>query len=174
MESWVGCGNETVGLNPISVLPFFLFTICNNCYWGVSLAEQNSCVRVLSSLLQITVDVVQIIDNVTRWPVDVTNAAASMYVFTLHGCTVWLEGILSPFCRIIDAFEDTVNVILLDMNFDEPLLVAEDDVALRAERVKQPWVFETSNKSALIITTPIDNYTGRSRESRTEWKNDCS
>ena len=41
-------------------------------------------------------------------------------------------------CRIIDAFEDTVNVILLDVNFDEPLLVAEDDVALRAERVKQP------------------------------------
>ena len=46
------------------------------------------CVRVLSSLLQITVDMVQIIDNVTRWPVDVTNAAASTYVFTLHGCTV--------------------------------------------------------------------------------------
>ena len=42
------------------------------------------CVRVLSSLLQITVDMVQIIDNVTRWPVDVTNAAASTYVFILE------------------------------------------------------------------------------------------
>ena len=78
----MGRGNETVGLNPISVLPFFLLTIVT------FLVEQNSCVRVLSSLLQITVDVVQIIDNVTRWPVDVTNAAASTYVFTLHGCTV--------------------------------------------------------------------------------------
>ena len=29
-------------------------------------------------------DVVQIIDNVTRWPVSVTNATASMYVFTLE------------------------------------------------------------------------------------------
>ena len=50
------------------------------------------CIRVLlSSLLQITVDVVQIIDNVTRWPVDVTNATASTYVFTLEymvACTV--------------------------------------------------------------------------------------
>jgi len=80
-------------------------------------------------------DVVQIIDNVTRWPVSVTNATASMYVFMLD-CTIWLEDTLSPSCRIIDAFEDTVNVILLDVNFDEPLLFAEEDVALRAERVK--------------------------------------
>ena len=35
-------------------------------------------------LLQITMDVVQIIDNVTRWPVSVTNGTASMYVFTLE------------------------------------------------------------------------------------------
>ena len=100
------------------------------------------CVRVLlSSLLQITVDVVQIIDNVTRWPVDVTNATASTYVFTLEYMVALYDlktHCMSPFCRIIDAFEDTVNVILLDMNFDEPLLVAEDDVALRAERVKHP------------------------------------
>ena len=38
-------------------------------------------------LLQITMDVVQIIDNVTRWPVSVTNATASMYVFMLD-CTI--------------------------------------------------------------------------------------
>ena len=31
--------------------------------------------------MQITMDVVQIIDNVTRWPVDVTDATASTYVF---------------------------------------------------------------------------------------------
>ena len=85
-------------------------------------------------------DVVQIIDNVTRWPVGVTNATASMYVFTLeHMAALYdLKAHCLSFCRIIDAFEDTVNVILLDVNFDEPLLVAEEDVALRAERVKQP------------------------------------
>ena len=56
-------------------------------------------------------------------------------------------------CRIIDAFEDTVNVILQDtgFNLDQPLLVEEEDVALRAERVRLQWVFDTN----ILIITPI-------------------
>ena len=38
VEGWVEHGNETVGLNPIPVFSFSLFTTCNDCYWGVSLA----------------------------------------------------------------------------------------------------------------------------------------
>ena len=33
--------------------------------------------------MQITMDVVQIIDNVTRWPVDVRSANASRFAFVL-------------------------------------------------------------------------------------------
>ena len=44
VEGWVEHGNETVGLNPIPVFSFSLFTTCNDCYWGVSLAAQNQYV----------------------------------------------------------------------------------------------------------------------------------
>ena len=48
---------------------------------------------------------------------------------------------LSLSCRIIAAFEDIVNVILQYISIDEPLLVVEGDVALRAERVRPTMNF---------------------------------
>ena len=57
----------------------------------------------------------------------------------------WLNT-LSFSCRVIDAFEDIVNVILQDVGFnlDIPLLVEEEDVALRVEKVRLQWVFDTT------------------------------
>ena len=57
----------------------------------------------------------------------------------------WLNT-LSFSCRIIDVFEDIVNAILQDVGFnlDIPLLVEEEDVALRVEKVRLQWVFDTT------------------------------
>ena len=46
------------------------------------------------------------------------------------------QQILFLSCRIIAAFEDIVNAILQFISIDDPLLVVEGDVALRAERVR--------------------------------------
>ena len=57
----------------------------------------------------------------------------------------WLNT-LSFSCRIIDVFEDIVNAILQDVGFnlDIPLLVEEEDVALRVEKVRLQRVFDTT------------------------------
>ena len=103
------------------------------------------CVWVSASLLfwmQITIDVVQIIDNVTRWPDDVTNANASRFAFVLvkwawlHCISIHIQ-VLTLFStyRIIEAFEDILAAILLNENFVR-LLFVRNDVAILAERVR--------------------------------------
>ena len=92
--------------------------------------------------VQITTNVVQIIDNVTQWPMNATIATASRSVRHI-GMNTWPLHNLSPPCRIIDAFEDVVTVILQDIAFNTTLLVTGSNVALRAERVRLQWALLT-------------------------------
>ena len=86
--------------------------------------------------MQITIDVVRIIDIVARWPVDVTNANASRFAFVLVKWA-WLHCIsidiqvhtLFSTYRIIQAFEDILAAILLNENFVQ-LLFVQNDVAI--------------------------------------------
>ena len=72
-------------------------------------------------------------------------------------------------CRIIAAFEDIVNVILQYISINEPLLVVEGDVALRAERVRPTINFCHEPQSAMF-NKDSNHDAGSSSSPRTEWK----
>ena len=83
-------------------------------------------------------DVVQIIDSVSTWPVSVTNTASARFAawdgVCIHMTTLFYS-YLSPYDRIVEAFEVIVASTVRNQNFTE-VLVEENDVALLAERVR--------------------------------------
>ena len=150
----------TSGLHFTSIFCFSTVTITFGIwFWGVSsrylsklwyVCEHKSWYHYVTLIfgVQITTNVVGIIDNVTQWPDNARNVNASRSVFMcMVSCHIdkgtWHLYNLSPSFRIIDAFEDTVTVILQDTTFNTTLVVQNDNVALRAERVRLQWALLT-------------------------------